>query len=111
MEELITYGERAEFAPEVIKQCGFIRAKYHSWQDFRNGLVTFAGKNFLRVLFQTGINAATSYYTVKVAEVTAGLWQIIYTPDLEKFYRIDGKQPDDDIDLIAEIRRRFKEEN
>lgn len=92
MEELITRGEQIQFASDVIKKRGFIRAKYHTWEDFRNGLTTYAGKDYLRVLFQTGINVSTSYYTIKISEVEAELWKIIYTPDLETFYYvgIDG---------------------
>ena len=94
MAELITRGEHAEFAQDVIKRRGFIRAKYKTWDEPRNGLVTFASKSFLRVLFQTGINIATSYYTIKISEVEAGLWQITYTPDLVTFYQIGNENPD-----------------
>ena len=89
MSKLITRGEQVQFAG-VIEKRGFIRAKYHTWDEPRNGLVAFASKNLLRVLFQTGVNIATSYYTIKIAEVDAGLWQITYTPDLATFYSVGG---------------------
>ena len=94
MAELITRGERAEFVSDLIKKRGFIRAKYWSWTEPRNGLITFASKSFLRVLFQTGINIATSYYTIKISEVEAALWEITYTPDLVTFYQIGNENPD-----------------
>ena len=94
MNELITSGERAEFVSDLIKKRGFIRARYKTWEEPRNGLITYAGKEYLRVLFQTGINVATSYYTIKISEVEAGLWQLIYSPDLATFYRV-GDNSDD----------------
>lgn len=108
--ELVTTGERMEFSPEVIKRRGFVRAKYWSWDEPRNGLITFAGKEFLRVLFLTGVNMAASYFPVKISEVKAGLWQLTYTPDLETFYTINGEEADSDIDLISGVRKLFTEE-
>ena len=109
--DLTTTGSRTEFLPEVIKRRGFIRAKYWSWEEPRNGLITFANKDFLKVLFQTSVNAATSYYTVKISEVEAGLWRIIYTPDLEDFGVIGGDDSEDDFDLITAVKNLFKGEN
>lgn len=93
MAELITRGEQVQFADDLIKKRGFVRAMYWSWEEPRNGLVTFANHEYLRVLFQTGVNVSTSYYTIKIAEVEAGLWQITYTPDLETFYHIGKDNP------------------
>ena len=111
MDNLVVRNERPEFVSELIQRRGFVRAKYWSWDAPRNGLVTFASPEFLRVLFQTGVNVATSYYTIKIAEVASGLWEIIYTPDLEHFYKISGgESPEgDDIDLVAEVHRLFEE--
>lgn len=106
--ELITTGDRSEFISEVIKKRGFIRAKYHSWDEPRNGLITFAGKTMLKVLFQTAVNVATSYYMIKISEVLAGLWEITYTNDLEHFYRIDGGQAIEDVDLETKVRTIFR---
>ena len=88
--ELITTGEHYEFAEDIIKKRGFVRAKYWSWQEPRNGLITFASKTWLKVLFQSGVNIATSYYPIKIEEVQAGLWDITYTNDLETIYHIAG---------------------
>lgn len=110
MEALTVTNERVEFVPEMIRQRGFVRAKYWSWEEHRNGLLMFAGKDFLRVLFQTGVTTATSYFTIKIDEVKKGLWEIIFTPDLEHFYKIEGGQTEEDIDLIAEVHKLFKED-
>lgn len=110
MDALIEKTERATFVPEMIRKRGFVRAKYWSWCEPRNGLVMSATPDALQVLFQTGINVATSYYTVKISEVTAGLWEIIYTPDLEHFYKIEGGKSEDEIDLIAEVHKLFEED-
>lgn len=106
--ELITTGDRSEFISEVIKKRGFIRARYATWDEPRNGLITFAGKTMLKVLFQTAVNVATSYYTIKISEVLAGLWEITYTNDLEHFYRIDGGQAIEDVDLETKVRTIFR---
>lgn len=87
--ELVNHGEQYEFAKEIIKKRGLIRAKYHSWEEPRNGLITYAGKTFLKVLFLTGTNMAATYYTIKISEVVAGLWNITYTFDMKNFYTTD----------------------
>ena len=114
MAKLITTGEQSEFIVEVIKRRGFIRAKYWSWEEPRNGLITYADKSFLRVLFLTGVNVAASYYPIKIDEVTAGLWKLVYTPDFESFYIIKGNEevedPETDIDLIEGVRKLFEED-
>ena len=108
MEAITVTNERTEFIPEMIMKRGFIRAKYWSWEEHRNGLISFAGKDFIRVLFQTGIHTAMSYYTIKIDEVKKGLWEITYSPDFEHFYKIEGGQGEEDIDLIAEVHKLFE---
>ena len=110
MNELVTTGESLEFLPELIKRRGFLRAKYWSWDDWRNGLVTFADKKSLRVLFQTGVNASTSYYTVKITEVAAGLWDLIYSNDMETFYRADSKSTQESRITESDVADLFREE-
>lgn len=111
MDKLITTGEQSEFIVDVIKRRGFIRAKYWSWDEPRNGLITYADKSFLRVLFLTGVNVAASYYPIKIEEVTAGLWKLAYTPDFKTFYIINGNEEESetDIDLIEGVRKLFEE--
>lgn len=110
MNELVTTGESVEFSSELIKRRGFLRAKYWSWNDWRNGLVTFADKKSLRVLFQTGVNASTSYYTVKITEVAAGLWDLIYSNDMETFYRVDSKATQENRISESDVADLFRDE-
>lgn len=106
--ELLTQGERIEFSQEIIQKRGVIKARYWSWAEPRMGLVTYAGKGLIKVLFLTGVNAATSYYTIRVEEVNAGLWEINFSPDLETFYKTEIDS-EDDFDLPAGIRKLFEE--
>lgn len=109
--DLITTGESTEFVREIIKKRGFIRAKYFSWDEPRNGLVTYASRNMLKVLFLTGVNMAASYYKIKISEIEAGLWKIIYTPDFDTFYYVKGDEgeDEDDWDLPTAVRKLFEE--
>lgn len=110
MNELVTTGESVEFSSELIKRRGFLRGKFWCWDDWRNGLVTFADKKSLRVLFQTGVNASTSYYTVKITEVVAGLWDLIYSNDMETFYRVDSKATQENRITESDVAELFRDE-
>ena len=108
---LTKVGERVEFSSEVIKQRGFIRARYANWDEPRNGLIVYASKTFLKVLFLTGVNIAASYFSIKISEVEAGLWEIIYSPNFETFYKIKmGESEDENIDLLTAVRNLFEGE-
>lgn len=108
MNDIVTTGEQFEFTSDIIKKRGLIRAKYWSWEEPRNGLITFASSKLLKVLFLTGVNAQATYYNIKIAEVVAGLWEIKYTNDFEHFYRFDGGEPEEDIELEAAVRKIFR---
>ena len=82
--EFVTTGERTVFAEDVIKNRGLVRAKHMTWDEPRNGLIVYAGKEFLRVIFLTGVNTAASYFNIKASEVAAGEWQILYTADMKE---------------------------
>ena len=86
--ELITTGERTVFADDVIKNRGLVRAKHLTWTEPRNGLIVYAGKEFLRVIFLTGVNTAASYFNIKAGEVAAGEWQILYTADMKEIVEV-----------------------
>ena len=104
--EFITQGETVEFNRAIIQKRGVIKARYWSWKSFRVGLVIFINKSLIRVLFLTDVHASKSYYEIKIEEVQAGLWEIIFSPDMETFYKINID--DDDIDLSAGIRKLFE---
>ena len=89
MNELLINAETLTFNTDIIKQSGLIRAKYKTWSEPRNGLVTFVKPDTLQVLFQTGVNASTSYYRIKAAEVRDGKWDLIYTDNFENVWRTD----------------------
>lgn len=86
MDELLTISEDLTFNLEIIKRGGFIRAKATGWEDFRNGLITYASKDLIRAIFMTGTNSAASYFKITAADVNAGLWTIAYSFDLEEIY-------------------------
>lgn len=85
---IVKSTEIAIFDDEIVKPNGFIRAKYHTWPTFKNGLVTCVNSGELTCLFQTGATSATSYFVVKACEVAAGSWQIIYSNELEEFFHV-----------------------
>ena len=90
MDELLTISEDLTFNLEIIKRGGFIRAKATGWEDFRNGLITYANKDLIRAIFMTGTNSAASYFKITAADVNAGLWTIAYSFDLEDVYHGAG---------------------
>lgn len=104
----MNHGEQYEFAREIIQKRGLIRAKYHSWEDYRNGLITYAGKTFLKVLFLTGVNMAATYYTIKISEVVAGSWVITYTNDFKTFYTTEGGESESELDFKAAVLNIFR---
>lgn len=107
--ELVERGERMTFNREIIKKRGVIRAKYWSWCEPRVGLITFASAGLIKALFLTSVNTAAAYFNIKIEEVQAGLWKILYSSDLEHFYRIEGGEPEEDIDLETAVRKLFEE--
>lgn len=92
MSDLINQRERLEFNMELFKKRGFLKAKYFSWEEPRFGLIVFAAPDFLKVLFLSGLNAATSYYVIAIREVEQRLWTFSYTPDMKTFYQYDGEE-------------------
>lgn len=76
------------FDGEIVKCGGLIRAKYRTWTDFRNGLVSRVQPDKLTVLFQTGANATVSYFVIRAAEAADDHWQIFYSSDMEEIYHV-----------------------
>ena len=72
-----------EFDTEEIALRDFVRAKYHTWDEPRNGLVVSVTASELLVIFLPLIHLATRYYTIKAQEVADGKWSILYSHDLE----------------------------
>lgn len=86
MDELLIPDEDIVFNTEIVKRGNFIRAKATGWEDFRNGLITYANKDLIRAIFMTGTNSAASYFKIMVADVNAGLWTLKMSGDLEEIY-------------------------
>ena len=106
--ELLNHGEQYEFNRTIIQKRGVIKAKYHSWDAPRLGLITYAGKTFLKVLFLTGVNMAATYYTIKISEVVAGSWAITYTNDFKTFYTTEGGESESELDFKAAVLNIFR---
>lgn len=105
--KFITTDEHPVFADDVIKNRGLIRATYLTWESPRNGLIVYAGKEFLRVIFLTGVNTSASYFNIKASEVAAGQWDIRWSADMENVCLLRSASASD---LVAEVRKLFKEE-
>ena len=106
--ELVNHGEQYEFAREIIQKRGLIRARYKTWDEPRNGLITYAGKTFLKVLFLTSVNTCATYFSIKISEVVAGLWEIKYTSDMATFYTTEGGESESELDFKAEVLNIFR---
>ena len=105
--DLIIKGENSTFNPEIVKRGGLIRAQHVTWCEPRNGLITLVGRDYARVLFLTGVNAAASYFTIRASEVAAGQWTILLTNDMIDAYIQRNAAA---FDLVTEVRKLFKEE-
>ncbi len=88
---LIETRDSPQFIPEEIHERDLVRARYHTWPEPRNGLVTTVRKDVLTVLFMPAIHRATCYFTVKAQEVADGKWEISYTADMETIGKAGGE--------------------
>lgn len=60
-----------------------VRAKYHTWDEPRNGLVVDVKADALMVLFIPKVHHATRYFIIKPQEVADGKWHILISSDLK----------------------------
>lgn len=79
---LIKDNTEKVFDDTSIQKGDLIRAKYKSWLDARNGLVTAVSENKLTVLFISGPGAATNFFVILASEVVEGKWNVSWTSDL-----------------------------
>ena len=104
--ELILLNENTVFNPEVVKRHALIRAQHITWLEPRNGIVTFVGRDYARILFLTGVNTSASYYTIRASEVADGQWTIFLTNDMvDVFIQRNATASN----LVAEVRKLFEE--
>ena len=79
---LLKTRESPVFDLEEIAVRDFVRARYRTWDEPRNGLVATVSESELTVLFLPEVHLATRRYTVRAQEVRAGKWEIFYSRDL-----------------------------
>ena len=84
------------FNLNVVRQCGLIRAQYHTWAEPRNGIVAAADKSVIQALYLTKIRTAAQYFKIPITEVTEGKWSIDYSNDMDVFYSIEKTYGADD---------------
>ena len=84
MNNIIKYNESPTFDGDIVKQSGFIRARYRTWPCARNGLVSHVTLDRLTCLFQKGTGAAVAYFVIRANEVADGNWEITYRNTLEE---------------------------
>ncbi len=82
------------FDENEIQPRSFVRAKYHTWDEARNGLVIHVSKDRIMAVFFPMIHQAMRFYVIKADEVGAGKWEILYSSDLETI----GKVGYEDVD-------------
>lgn len=82
MELVITSGAPA-FNTGAIAKGDLIRAKYSAWNEARNGQVVSVSPDEIRVIWQPGIRNVTNFFSIYATEVSAGLWAVKWSPDME----------------------------
>ena len=80
--DIIRYKESPTFDGDIVKQSGFIQARYRTWPCARNGLVSCVTRDRLTCLFPKGTGAAVAYFVIRANEVADGNWEITYRNDL-----------------------------
>jgi len=80
---LITDSTEKVFDITSVHKGDLIRAKYSTWDEPRNGIVTAVSEDKLTVLFLPGLGNVTNYFVILAAEVEAGKWTVRWTTDLE----------------------------
>ena len=79
---LIIDSDEKVFDTASIHKGDLIRAKYNTWPEPRNGLVTAVSESKLTVIFLPGLGNVTNYFTIQAAEVEAGKWSVLWSSDL-----------------------------
>ena len=66
---LLKYMNQSVFDTNKVHKGDLIRAKYISWPNARNGIVTSVNDNKLMVLFLPDIGNVTNYFFILASEV------------------------------------------
>lgn len=87
--ELLEITDCLRFNPQEIHERDLIRARYHTWNKARNGIVTALREHTMAVLFMPEIHRATTYFIIEASEVRDGKWSLVYTQDFTHIGRVD----------------------
>ena len=87
--DIIETRETLRFNPEEIHERDLVRAKYHTWDEPRNGIVTVVRGATLTVLFLPEIHRATTYFVIRAEEVRDGKWEMTYTQDFTHIGKVE----------------------
>ena len=93
---LLTVDDSIVFNTEILHRGGFLRCKVKGRDTWQNALVSFVDKHTIKALTFNG-NAA-AYLKIPVADVNAGLWELIYSEDLDDVYNTDTQEADTESD-------------
>lgn len=81
------------FDTTAIHKGDLVRAQYHTWPEPRNGLLASVNENRLTVLFLPGLGNVSNYFPITAEEVSAGLWTVLWSSDLETINTEGGAEP------------------
>ena len=80
---LLTNMTQAVFDLSQIRRGDCIRVRRTGDTAFRNGFVTEAASDKLRLLYCNTQNNATSYLDILAADAAVGVWEIYWTTDFQ----------------------------
>lgn len=90
------------FDVESIKKADLVRARYYSWTEPVNGLVTKVTPEAITVLYLPRIHNACSYFEIYASEVSKGKWALKITGDMENINEVEMTygEPTDDVGCL-----------
>lgn len=90
--ELLKKSTITAFDTEAIKKGDLIRAKYKTWPEPRNGIVTAVSEQRITVLYLPGLHNVSNYFPITAEEAAAGLWSLLWSSDLVDINQQDAEQ-------------------
>lgn len=69
-----------------ISKGDFIRAKYHTWSSYHNGIVAAVRRDEIKVLYIGDGGNVTNYFTITASEIVSELWDLSWSTDLSSVY-------------------------
>lgn len=88
---LISDKVKRLFDTNSISRGCAIRVKRGDEVNARMGLVREVSAERLRILYSNVQNGAISYFDIPASEVGAGMWEIVWTKDLEEVFLENGQ--------------------